>query len=722
MNITLPDFINFFCLVAVLLLGAFVFISNKGKKINILFSIMTLMIVFWIFPNLIFGFHPTFFWLKAEYAMGILPMPFAIVWIRYFRKGAINIPEAVIVLGLGLLFSVLTLSTDLILSGVSIINALHFEMTTGPLYTYFSLAQLIFMFWLIISTYRGRKEAKSIVKSQLTFILLGVSLFAAIGLAYGLYLLPILHFTAVGPLDAQSSLIFVAFSAYAIVKHRLMDIRMVVARSVSYALLLLLLAGIYAGSVLGLEKIFFPNEYNSFSLTQGALRTVITVVMVFLFQPLKKWITKVTDRIFFRNAYDTDELLGKFSSMLSSTIVLNDMVYKSSEIIVQEMKSSRILFALIRDENRLYTAQAIGYRTVPEVEPHDVLYLSKDGLVISDELEDSSSRKRMLRQYDAAVAVPLKLDKEVVGVIFLGEKSSGDMYSKQDLDVLEIVAPEIAVAIENAKAYEEINRFNVTLRHEVKRATSRLKQKNQQLTELDHAKDEFISMASHQLRTPLTAIKGYLSMLLEGDAGDIKVSQYDFINEAYNGANRMVGLINDLLNVSRMDTGRFFLEQKDVDIECVVEEEINQLQNAAKTKGLYLKLEKKGRVPHIWVDETKIRQVVMNFMDNAIYYTNTGGVTVVLSHDEKNFIYEVLDTGIGVPEAQVSHLFEKFFRADNARTARPDGTGLGIYLAKRVIEDHGGEIIFRTTPGKGSVFGFKMPLKVTKQLNNGVTK
>jgi signal transduction histidine kinase len=285
------------------------------------------------------------------------------------------------------------------------------------------------------------------------------------------------------------------------------------------------------------------------------------------------------------------------------------------------------------------------------------------------------------------------------------------MYSQQDLAVLEIVAPEIAVAIENAKSYEEINRFNVTLRQEVKHATSRLKMKNQQLMELDKAKDEFISMASHQLRTPLTAIKGYLSMLLEGDAGDIKVSQYDFINEAYSGANRMVGLINDLLNVSRMETGRFFLEPKELDIERVVDEEIKQLSNAAKTKGLYLKVEKKGKVPHIWADETKIRQVIMNFMDNAIYYTNTGGVTVMLKHDKKDFIYEVHDTGIGVPRAQLEHLFEKFFRADNARTARPDGTGLGIYLAKRVVEDHGGEIIFDSVEGKGSMFGFRFPLK-----------
>lgn len=218
-------------------------------------------------------------------------------------------------------------------------------------------------------------------------------------------------------------------------------------------------------------------------------------------------------------------------------------------------------------------------------------------------------------------------------------------------------------------------------------------------------------MASHQLRTPLTAIKGYLSMLLEGDAGEIKVSQYDFINEAYSAAGRMVGLINDLLNVSRMETGRFFLEPKEVDVERMVAEEVKQLENHAREKGLYLKVEVKGKVPHIFADETKIRQVIMNFIDNAIYYTSTGGVTVKMRKEKDDFVFEVHDTGIGVPKEQMHHLFEKFFRADNARTTRPDGTGLGIYLAKRVVEDHGGKVLFHSEMGKGSVFGFKFPLK-----------
>lgn len=159
-----------------------------------------------------------------------------------------------------------------------------------------------------------------------------------------------------------------------------------------------------------------------------------------------------------------------------------------------------------------------------------------------------------------------------------------------------------------------------------------------------------------------------------------------------------------------METGRFFLEPVEVDLEKVVEEEMKQLTNHAKEKKLAFKYEKKGKIPHIWADETKIRQVVMNFMDNAIYYTTKGTVTVSLKADKTHVIYEVIDTGIGVPKSQQKNLFTKFYRADNARHVRPDGTGLGIYLAKRVMDDHCGELIFHSTEGKGSTFGFKIPI------------
>jgi len=699
-------------IVANLLLGLLVFLKNRKNPINLSFFLLTISLVAWntaaFIADISASDNSKLLLSKFSYIFSFAALYMAVIFAIYFlglKKRRVLIFVDTIIIAL---FSTAILFTNSIIASISVVGN-SFTIIPGELANLLFAGVLFIFVQLLALPIIKYKKADKNKKNQIRFVFLGFILFALSVLFFNFVLKSVTGSDNFYKYGNYSIIFLVGFTSYALIKHRLMDIRMVVARSAAYAILIFMLAGFYAGVMVAAQAFIFPDANYSFGYI--SLQIVLAIIMAFSFQPLRRWITQITDRVFFKNAYDKDELLSELSHTLSSTIVLIEMLYKVSDILTREMKVSRTLFALIKDEDRLYTVQANGYKSTPEVDPLDIQHMAKDGLMIADELPDNSTHKRLLRSYDAAIAIPLKTDKEVVGVLLLGEKSSGDMYSQQDMAVLEIIAPEISVAIENAKSYEEINRFNVTLRQEVKHATSRLKLKNEQLMELDKAKDEFISMASHQLRTPLTAIKGYLSMLLEGDAGDIKVSQYDFINEAYSGANRMVGLINDLLNVSRMETGRFFLEPKELDIERVVEEEIKQLSNAAKTKGLYLKVEKKGKVPHIWADETKIRQVVMNFMDNAIYYTNTGGITVMLKHDKNDFIYEVHDTGIGVPRTQLEHLFEKFFRADNARTARPDGTGLGIYLAKRVVEDHGGQIIFDSVEGKGSMFGFRFPLK-----------
>jgi signal transduction histidine kinase len=218
-------------------------------------------------------------------------------------------------------------------------------------------------------------------------------------------------------------------------------------------------------------------------------------------------------------------------------------------------------------------------------------------------------------------------------------------------------------------------------------------------------------MASHQLRTPLTSIKGYISMLEDGDAGSLNSSQREYLEYAYSGSVRMVNLINDLLNVSRMQAGKFLIDKEFADIEFIVREEVQNLQAHANTKNIHLKyIAPKKKIPDISLDINKTRQVIMNFIDNAIYYTPKGSINVSLEIIEDDIELRVKDTGIGVPKAAKKQLFSKFFRAPNAMTLRPDGTGLGLYLAKRVIEDQNGTIIFESEEGKGSTFGFRLPM------------
>lgn len=296
---------------------------------------------------------------------------------------------------------------------------------------------------------------------------------------------------------------------------------------------------------------------------------------------------------------------------------------------------------------------------------------------------------------------PLHASNKSIGFLVIGVPLEKHDISPFLENLADRLTSTISIAVENHILYEELQE-----------ATAKLRVQNRKLRELDKTKDEFISMASHQLRTPLTAVKGYLSMVLEGDAGPVKKEQKELINRSFVGAQKMVYLIADMLNVSRLQTGKFVIDNHPTDLAEVVQGEVDQLLEEAAAKQIKLIYQKPAGFPVLNLDETKIRQVIMNFLDNALYYTPNGGeITVKLESTSDSVTYTVTDTGVGVPKSVQHHLFSKFYRADNAKKMRPDGTGLGLFMAKKVVVAQGGAIIFKSTEGKGSTFGFSFPRK-----------
>jgi signal transduction histidine kinase len=217
-------------------------------------------------------------------------------------------------------------------------------------------------------------------------------------------------------------------------------------------------------------------------------------------------------------------------------------------------------------------------------------------------------------------------------------------------------------------------------------------------------------MTSHQLRTPLTSVKGYISMLLEEDLGKLNSKQKMALKEAFDSSQRMVFLISDFLNVSRIRTGKFLIEPKIMNMSEVIRDEIQQLKEMAGFREQKVTLNASEDFPQVLLDENKVRQVMMNMIDNAIFYTPKGGeITITLEHKDHEIIFTVKDSGIGVPKEQQHRLFTKFFRAENARQARPDGTGLGLFMAQKIISAQHGSIIFHSIENEGSTFGFRFP-------------
>ena len=292
--------------------------------------------------------------------------------------------------------------------------------------------------------------------------------------------------------------------------------------------------------------------------------------------------------------------------------------------------------------------------------------------------------------------VKLLARRQVVGLLAVGFTNPITQLSETDTKLMDRLSESIGVALDNKLLFEENQHV-----------LRQLKESNTKLMALDEAKDDFISMASHQLRTPLTSVKGYISMVLEGDAGKLTPIQKKLLSQSFFSSQRMVYLIADLLNVSRLRTGKFVIEPSPVNLANVVQEELAQLKETAVSRSLELTYDKPKHSPGLMLDETKTRQVIMNFIDNAIYYTQAGGhIKVRLVETPKNIEFRVEDDGIGVPSRERKHLFTKFYRAANARKARPDGTGLGLFMAKKVTISQGGAIIFDSREGQGSTFGF----------------
>jgi signal transduction histidine kinase len=229
---------------------------------------------------------------------------------------------------------------------------------------------------------------------------------------------------------------------------------------------------------------------------------------------------------------------------------------------------------------------------------------------------------------------------------------------------------------------------------------------------LSRAKSEFISMASHQLRTPLTVIKGYVAMILDGSYGKINVKAIKVLDNVSISTERLVKIIEDLLNISRIELGKMDLEKKPTDIKKMIDNICQEIKIKAQEKNLELIWEKpKAQLPKLNIDELKIRQVVYNIVDNAIKYTETGKVEIKLSRKNSNLVISISDTGRGFSDADREKLFELFTRGEAGTDTFVEGTGMGLFVAKKFANLHQGKIWAESKgKDKGSVFHIELPM------------
>lgn len=230
---------------------------------------------------------------------------------------------------------------------------------------------------------------------------------------------------------------------------------------------------------------------------------------------------------------------------------------------------------------------------------------------------------------------------------------------------------------------------------------------------IERMKTEFVSIAAHQLRTPLSAIKWTLKMMLDGDWGEITIGQREFLSKTYRSNERMINLINDLLNVTRIEEGRYLHVPTLNDIAPILQFVINSYAGEAQKRQVKLELkETKKKIPKLLLDIEKLKLAFQNIIDNALKYTPAEGKVVIsVDYNDKEVVVSVKDNGVGIPEEQQNRIFSKFFRGKNVMKMETDGSGLGLFISKNIIDSHDGRIWFESKPGKGTTFYFAIPIK-----------
>ncbi len=297
----------------------------------------------------------------------------------------------------------------------------------------------------------------------------------------------------------------------------------------------------------------------------------------------------------------------------------------------------------------------------------------------------------------AEIAQPMVVGDKLIGVLDL-QSDRENAFTEEDLQIHKILSSQIAVAVQNAMQYAE----------QVETAAK--------LRELDQLKSEFLASMSHELRTPLNSIIGFADVLLEGLDGDLNERMEEDVSLIKQSGSHLRTLIGDILDMSKIEAGRMELRYETVDMFQLAEDIKATIQPLATEKSLQLSLNIEGEVGIVEADRTRIRQVLLNIVGNAIKFTEKGGVTIGISEKAEHLLISIRDTGIGIKEEHIPIVFEQFRQIDGGLNRLAGGTGLGMPITKKLVELHGGSIWVKSVVGQGSTFYFTLPYQRTPAL------
>jgi len=707
-------------------LGIFVIFKSRKSK-NFSFFIFCFFVAFWSLGYYFWQISTTaaeaLFWSRALMASAIF-IPVAYLQFVYALVEILERKKRFIIFSYFLFFIFFLINfTPYFVSHLEPLLNFKFWPIAGPLY---SLFLAVWFFYIIYSTYllyRKYRTSSGIIRLQIRYVIMGM----IIGFAGGSTNYFLWYRIPIPPVANILVSVYVGAITYAIVRYRLMDIRFVLGRGAIYFFSFV----VVVSSALGLISL---NEQSGQPLSASASGALIIIFSILLFQLSFKFFEKLASRYFFYTFYSYQTVLTELGEKLTRVLDLDKLSFLIVNTLIKTMKLDRTVILLKEEGNGDYQIQKnIGFKeengislvknnfltTYLEKNQKPVVY-EELSLIIKDTYQGEDKERleelrNNMKKIEAALCLPLLMENKIIGMIVLGSKISGEPYSTQDINLLTALANQASISLQNAKLYDQVHDLSENLQEKVDEQIQELRKAYEELKKLDQAKSEFISIASHQLRTPLTTIKGYISMILEKSYGQMSRKIKKPLENINVSNERLIKLVNDLLSVSRIEAGKIELDLAKVSIEKTIAEVIDELAIIAEKKKIYLKFKKaKKPLPEITADKDKIRQVIINLIDNAIRYTNQGGITVTCRTEKAKYRIEITDTGEGMTKEEISKLFESFSRGKAGPRFWTEGAGLGLYIAKKFVEMHQGKIWVESAgKNKGSTFYIELPINNT---------
>jgi len=705
------------------MLGGVVLLKNKEAFLSKIFALYCFLISVWSLFYFFWQISTTpeeaLFWSRALMA-GAIFIPITYLHFLFALTKRIKENKWTLKLGYSVFSFFFLLSfTPFFVESVSPKAGFSFWPEPGVLYHPFIILWIFCVLYFVSYLWKSLKRASGTERMQLRYIFYAT----IIGFSGGATNYFLWYDIPIPPIGNLAISAYIAIVFYAIAKYRFLDIRLALGRGVVHLLSFLYVIAITLLFAFAVEVVF-PE------ISQEALIGLSVVVAVGLFGPALEFFRNIGAKYFHYTFYNYQKVLADLGKRLTRILDLDQLSVLVTNTLLRTMKLDRAVILLRKEKEGTYEIQRnIGFKEdngISLVKDNFLTdHLEKTGkplvyeelsLLIKDTRDEEKRRKmeelqNNMKRIEASLCLPLILEGKIIGMVVLGEKLSGDPYFEQDIDLLSGLASQASIAFKNAMLYSEVQDLSQNLEKKVDEQVRELKTAYKKLQRIDKAKTEFMSIVSHQLRTPLSIIKGQLSMLNEGVYDEDEKKKKEVLDNVYEANERLITLVNDVLNISRIQAGRVELVKRESDIKKVVEDTVKKMKKMADDKGVKLVFhEPEKEIPEIEIDANKIENALLNVVDNALKYTSKGSVEVFLKEKSESVLVEIKDTGEGMEREEIEKLFATFSRGDAGKRYWIQGSGLGLYIARQFVEMHGGKI-WAESEGKekGSQFYIRLP-------------